>query len=142
MGSVLERARVLIDTGPIVAVLSDADQHHGACLEQLRGLRTPLLTCWPVITEVTWLLRRYPLAIEKFLSSFAGRLFQLAYMEESDLEEVSAILAKYKTLGIQPADASLVHLANREGIDTVFTLDQRDFSVLRLASGKKFRVIP
>jgi hypothetical protein len=36
----------------------------------------------------------------------------------------------------------LVHLANREGIETMFTLDRRDFRVLRLAGGKKFRVIP
>ena len=125
-----------------MAILSDADQYHDACVEQLRGLRTPLLTCWPVVTEVNWLLRAYPQAIEKFLSSFGGRIFQLAFMDESDLPGVAAILAKYKTLGIQLADASLVHLANREGIDTVFTLDRRDFAVLRSATGKKFRVIP
>lgn len=135
-------ARALIDTGPIVAILSDADEHHEVCVEQLRELRIPLLTCWPVVTEVARLLRRYPLAIEKFLSSFGGRLFQLASMDELDLPGVAAILAKYRTLGIQVADASLVHLANREGSDTIFTLDRRDFSVLRLASGKKFRVIP
>jgi len=44
--------------------------------------------------------------------------------------------------GIQLAHASLVHLANREGIETIFTLDRRDFGVLRLARGKKFRVVP
>ena|SRR5216684_47680 len=36
----------------------------------------------------------------------------------------------------------LVHLAIREMIEIAFTLDRRDFGVLRLARGKKFRVIP
>lgn len=134
--------RVLIDTGPIVAIFSQADEHHQTCIEQLRGLTSPLLTCWPVVTEVAWLLRRYPNAIEKLFSSFDGRPFQFASMGGSDLSGIAVILAKYKNLGVQLADASLLHLANREGIDTIFTLDRRDFTVLRLASGKRFRVIP
>lgn len=60
----------------------------------------------------------------------------------SFLPGIAAILAKYAGLGIQLADASLVHLANREGIETMFTLDRRDFGVLRLAHGKKLRLIP
>jgi predicted nucleic acid-binding protein len=55
---------------------------------------------------------------------------------------IAAILARYRDLGIQLADASLVHLANRESIETVFTLDRRDFSVLRRTHGRKFRLIP
>jgi uncharacterized protein len=42
----------------------------------------------------------------------------------------------------QLADASLVHLANRESIDTIFTLDRRNFSVYRSARNRRFRLIP
>lgn len=134
--------RVLLDTGPIVAILSESDEHHKACVEQLRSIRGPLLTCWPVITEAAWLLRAYPLAIGRLLSSFKGLPFKLLDLKEQDLQGIAAILAKYEGLGIQLADASLMHLANREGIETIFTLDRRDFSVLRLARGRKLRVIP
>jgi hypothetical protein len=48
----------------------------------------------------------------------------------------------YEGLRIQLADASLVHLANREGNEVMFTLDRRDFGVLRVAHGKKLRPIP
>ena len=34
------------------------------------------------------------------------------------------------------ADAALVHLAERENIDTIFTLDRRDFSIYRTASNR------
>jgi len=95
-----------------------------------------------VITEAAWLLRVYPTAIARLLSCFNGRPFELAPLNETDLPGIAAILAKHKGLGIQLADASLVHLANREGIETLFTLDRRDFGVLRLARGKKLRLIP
>jgi predicted nucleic acid-binding protein len=134
--------QVLIDTGPIVAILMESDEHHAACVEQLHRIRIPMLTCWPVITEAVWLLRAYPQAIRKLLSSFNGRPFSLAPMDETDLPSIGAILDKYKGLGLQLADASLLHLANREGIDQMFTLDRRDFAVLRLSHGKKLRLIP
>jgi predicted nucleic acid-binding protein len=76
------------------------------------------------------------------LSSFHGRPFELLPLDEADLSGIAAILARYRGLRIQLADACLAHLANREGIETVFTLDRRDFGVLRLTRGKKFRVIP
>ena len=133
---------VLVDTGPVVAILVESDEHHEACVEQLHHIRGPLLTCWPVITEAAWLLRAYPQAIRKLLSSFQGRPFELVPLGETDLPGIAAILAKYEGLGIQLADAALVHLANREGIESIFTLDRRDFGVLRLAHGKKLRLIP
>lgn len=133
---------VLVDTGPIVAILSAADQYHEICTEQLRSITGPLTTCWPVITEAAWLLRSHPRALRILLSSFNDRPFQLAALNESDLSGIAAILARYAGLQIQLADASLVHLANRERIQTVFTLDRRHFDVLRLARGKRFRVIP
>lgn len=135
-------AKLLIDTGPIVAILLDSDEHHDACVEQLRSIRGPLLTCWPVITEAAWLLRAYPEAIRRLLASFGGRPFDLLPLDEMDLSAIAAILAKYASLGIQLADASLVHLANREQIESIFTLDRRDFGALRLAHGKKLRLIP
>jgi uncharacterized protein len=134
--------RVLVDTGPIVAILLESDEHHAACVEQLRQLSAPLLTCWPVITEAAWLLRSYPQAIRKLLSSFHGRPFELVPLGETDLPGIAALLSRYAGLRVQLADASLVHLANREGIESIFTLDRRDFGVLRLAHGKKLRLIP
>lgn len=95
-----------------------------------------------MITEAAWLLRAYPPALRMLLSSFHGQPFELLALDEADLSGIAAILVKYRGLGIQLADACLVHLANREGIETMFTLDRRDFSVLRLARGKRFHVVP
>ena len=133
---------ILVDTGPLVAILLEPDAHHEICIETLRQIKVPLLTCLPVITEAAWLLRAFPHVVEKLLRSFDGQSLCLARLDESDFGDIASMLSKYKNLGLQLADASLVHLANRQGIDTVFTLDRRDFGVVRLARGRKLKLIP
>lgn len=133
---------VLVDTGPIVAILSPQDANHSICVEELRELRCPLLTCWPVLTEAAWLLRNDPAVIAILLKSFQVGPFELAPLDSTDLTPVADILHRYRNLNLQLADAALLHLANRERIETVFTLDRRDFGMVRLKAGKKLEIIP
>ena len=42
---------------------------------------------------------------------------------------IAEVMKRYQDIRPQLADAALVYLAGREGIDTIFTLDRRDFGV-------------
>jgi uncharacterized protein len=134
--------RALIDTGPLVALYHDQDPHHARCRAALAKLAPPLLTAWPVVTEAAWLLRKRPDALKAVFGGFANGLFRLLPLDDGDLAAIAAILARHETTGIQLADASLAHLADREGIRTVFTTDRRDFSVIRLKRNRALRLIP
>ena len=134
--------RVLADTGPIVAILSGRDEYHRTCVEALHDLPGPLFTCWPVITEAAWLLRRDPAGVAQLLHSLDTGFLELLPLTTADAKPIAAILKRYRDIGIQLADAALVHLAARDGLDTVFTFDRRDFSVYRLPRGKHFQVLP
>jgi predicted nucleic acid-binding protein len=59
-----------------------------------------------------------------------------------DLAEIAAIMRRYEAAGIQLADAALVWLAKRENIRTVFTLDRRDFSIVRLKRNRARKLLP
>jgi hypothetical protein len=63
-------------------------------------------------------------------------------LESGDLGEIAAIMRRYEDSGIPLADAALAHLAERESIRTVFTLDRRDFSIIRLKRNRTLRIIP
>jgi uncharacterized protein len=134
--------RILVDTGPLVAILSREDDYHAACVSALRDMPSPLLSCWPVITEAVWLLRKSPRAVQQLLRSIDGRLLELLPLPGAEAEAIAALMKRYEDIHPQLADVALVHLANREKIDTIFTLDQRDFSIYRSGRRSAFRIIP
>jgi predicted nucleic acid-binding protein len=135
-------ARVLIDTGPLVAILDNQDAHHAACVQALAALEGPLYTCWPVITEAAWLLRHSPGAVRRLLDSINTPFVELLSLEGPDVRPIAELLEKYQSMRPQLADVSLVYLAGRERIETIFTLDRRDFSIYRTSRGRSFRILP
>jgi uncharacterized protein len=134
--------RVLVDTGPLVAILSRDDEYHELCVGELHRMPTPLLSCWPVITEAAWLLRRSPQAVQKLLGSLDSGFLALLPLAGGDGKAIADLMNKYEDLHPQLADAALVYLAGRERIRTVFTLDQRDFSVYRGDRRHAFEIVP
>ena len=134
--------RVLVDTGPLVAIFSRNDQYHEACVQALKDIAPPMFTCWPVLTEAAWLLRFEPSAVDRLLQSADAGLYRILPLDERDAVAISAILKKYHRLKPQLADAALVHLAVREKIEVMFTVDHRDFRVYRHGHNRAFRIIP
>jgi predicted nucleic acid-binding protein len=134
--------RILVDTGPLVAILSSEDEHHAACVGALRDIQGPLLSCWPVITEAAWLLRGSPRAIQQLLRGIDGGFLEVLPLAGAEAAAIAALMKRYEDIHPQLADVALVYLANREQIETVFTLDRRDFSIYRSGRRRMFRIIP
>lgn len=131
---------VLVDTGPLVAIISDRDGQHARCVDQLRQIAPPLLTCWPVITEAAWLLRGNPAHVQRLLGSLDAGFLKLLPLDETSASAIARYVGRYASLGLQLADASLAVLAEREKLTTIFTLDRRDFSVVRVR-GRALRLL-
>jgi predicted nucleic acid-binding protein len=134
--------RVLMDTGPLVAVLSPDERHHEICVALLHSLPSPMVTCWPVVTEAMWLLRKSPRTTKKLLSAISSGVLEIPVVTASEAGKIEAIMDQYASLRPQFADAMVVYLAHRENIETIFTLDRRDFLVYRNTRNKPFRLIP
>jgi uncharacterized protein len=140
------KRRVLVDTGPLVAILSSVDEHHAACVKALHQLPGPLFSCWPVITEAVWLLRSHAAAVQQLLHSCfsekPGGFLEILPLAGAEARAIAEVMREYQSIRPQLADAALVYLADREGIDTIFTLDRRDFGVYRSAQKRAFRIVP
>jgi predicted nucleic acid-binding protein len=133
---------ILVDTGPLVAIFHRNDRHHRECVRALRAMPPPLGTTWPVVTEAMYLLGFSAEAQDELWGLIESRRLHLAGLDASDAPRVRALMRKYRDLRMDLADASLVAVAERDGINKVFTLDRRDFGVYRPAKLGRFSIIP
>ncbi len=135
-------ANALIDAGAILALLDRSDRWHNLCVDAFQQLRLPLLTSEAVLTEVFHLLgetRREMEAAWKFVRSGA---LTLGTIEESELPNLQLLMSRYWDRPMDFADATLVHLAKRESLSQILTVDHADFSTYRIEGKRQFRVLP
>ncbi len=135
-------ADALIDTGAILALLDRTDRWHGLCMDAFQHLRLPLVTSEAVLAELFHLVGDSRHEMEtawKFIRSGAIRL---AVIDESELPEIQTLMLRYWDCPMDFADATLVYLARRETLSTVFTVDHPDFNTYRIEGRKKFRIFP
>lgn len=133
---------LLADAGPLVAILNRSDAAHADCVRVLRRTTSALSTTWPVVTEATYLLGFSFDAQDGVLEMIERAELRVLPLEAGDVPSIRVLMRKYRDLPMDLADASLVHVAAREGIDRIFTLDRRDFGVYRLRRGKRFTIVP
>lgn len=121
---------IIGDTGPLVALIDADDRHHHRCIELLPTLSRPLIVTWPCLTEAMYLLYRaggYPAqdALWRFFESDAARLHL-----GSDNERIRSrdLMARYREIPMDLADASLVAAAESLNVNHVFTLDSHFFA--------------
>jgi hypothetical protein len=104
----------------------------------LHGVRSgSLVTNIPVMSEVAYMLgERAP----EFLD-WLPTCVVIDSATERDLPRISAFLRKYRDQEPDFADASLIALCERRGIERVATVDARDFAVYRMASGRALTLV-
>jgi predicted nucleic acid-binding protein len=75
------------------------------------------------------------------LAVINGELIVLR-LRDRDLKPIRDIFAKYHDQQIDLADACLLHLADRENINSVFTIDRRHFGIFHKKNGDVLRLLP
>ena len=132
----------LIDTGAILALVDRNDRWHESCVHAYNHNRLPWLTTEAVLTEAFHLVGRNlgdERAIWTLLHSGAVLMSSIA---NEELPQIHDLMAQYSDRPMDFADATLVHVATRERLSVVLTVDQDDFETYRLPRGKKFTVLP
>lgn len=133
---------ILVDAGPLVALIHADDRHHERCTKALRAVHEPLATVWPAYTEAMYLLGFSWRAQDALWELVERDVISLIELGTSDHRRVRELMKKYRDLPMDLADAALVAVAERERVARVFTLDRRDFEVYRPARVGRFQIIP
>jgi predicted nucleic acid-binding protein len=135
-------ANALIDTGAILALLDRSDNWHRICVAAFQQLRLPLMTSEAVLTELFHLVGDSRHEMEAAWQLVNSGAIVLATIENSELEAIHKLMSRYSDRPMDFADATLVHLAKREQLTTVFTVDHADFETYRIDGRRRFCVLP
>ena len=133
---------VLVDAGPLIALLDRSDGNHAEAVAALREIRDPLLTVWPAYTEAMYFLSDSWRGQAALWEMVTTGVLSLAALDGGDVSRMAALMGKYRDLPMDLADAALVRVAERERIRQVFTFDQSDFRVYRPLGLGRFNVLP
>ncbi len=120
----------IVDTGPLVAFLDRAEQHHRWVVEQVEELDPPLLVCEPVLAEAMHLLARFPRAQDALFELLENGALSIAFRIEEHVPALLKLHQKYRDRPMSLADACIVRMAEIYERHAVLTLDS-DFTVYR-----------
>ncbi len=133
---------ILLDAGPMVALINALDRHHERCVAVYRAIDEPLMTVWPAYTEAMYLLGfswRAQDALWEFVERGAIGLIDL---DAGNHRRIRELMKKYQDLPMDLADAAIVSVAERERVSRIFTLDKRDFQLYRPYRMGRFQILP
>jgi len=133
---------ILVDAGPLVAIVHRSDDFHEPCAKVFRSLKQSPLSVWPAVTEAMHLLSFSWQAQDALWELLENGSVVLTDLTPGDLPRMRALVRQYRDLPMDLADAALVCVAERERISRVFTLDRKDFRIYRPRGLGRFSILP
>ncbi|HTR24181.1 MAG TPA: PIN domain-containing protein [Terriglobales bacterium] len=132
----------LIDTGVILALIDRNDRWHASCVEVYDKTPLPLLTTEAVLAEVFYLTCRNLRDVRGVWTLLRSGAIRMASIGDEELPRIRDLMEEYADHPMDFADATLVHLAGREAISLILTIDHDDFETYRIGGRKKFTIFP
>lgn len=131
---------VLLDTGPLVALMDPREAHHTWARAAFARLRLPLTTCQAVLTETCFLLSDQPMPLAAFRRHVQAGHFVDALDFARLAPRMMELMERYANVPMSFADACLVALAEATPEARIFTLD-RDFLIYRRHDDKPLALL-
>ena len=135
---------LILDTGPILALLDADDPAHARCVRLIDKVDEPLIVVAPTLVEVDyWIRKRLQAEVwSVFVEDIAGGAYRLEYLAPQDLLRVAELQADYADLDLGMVDAAVIATCERLGEGKVATLDQRHFRTVRPKHCDYLEVLP
>jgi len=127
---------ILVDAGPLIALFDKDDRYHSITLKFLKHFHGNLITTWPVITEVMYMLNFSINAQTDFLEWIRMDAVSIYPLEKQHLQRIIELSQKYSDIPMDLADCSLIVTAELTGIYDILSIDS-DYTIYRTKSKKQ-----
>ena len=128
---------ILVDTGPLVALFDPQDGEHSRCRGTLRGIREPILTTTPVLTEALHMLGPASIGSDRLREFVEAGGLAVWFLDRAWLTRAFELMELYADHPMDLADASLIAAAEALGTRRVFIIDRKDFQTYRVRRGHR-----
>lgn len=132
---------ILVDTGPLVALFDPQDGQHARCVKVLKGIREPIMTTTPVLTEAFHMLSPASIGSDRLRQFIETGGLSVWFFDRRALTRAFELMELYADHPMDLADASLVTSAEGSGTRRVFTIDRNDFATYRVRRGHRHQSI-
>ncbi len=135
---------LVLDTGPILALLDADDPAHSRCVSLLDDTNEPLVVVAPTLIEVDYWIRKrlQPEVWSIFVEDIARGAYRLEHLTLDDLIRVAELETAYSDLDLGMVDASVITVCEKLREKKVATLDQRHFRVVRPRHCDHLQLLP
>ena len=132
---------ILLDTGPLVALLSKHDAEHDRATQLFAACLPPFRCCEAVVAEACFLMRKVdPAGPEEVVGLLRKGVYELSFSLHDQSASVQALLKKYADQPISLADACLIRCAEVHQEPRILTFDA-DFTRYRWSRRKRFELV-
>ena len=129
---------ILLDTGPLVALLSKDDANHARARRLFADCVPPFRCCEAVVAEACFLMRKVDVAGPAEIVALGRRgVYRIAMSIEDHWTNIEALQRKYSDRPISLADACLIRCAEIHQEPRILTFD-RDFGIYRWGRARRF----
>lgn len=124
------RRQIILDTGPLIALIDQKDQHHTWVTQKLANIKPPLITCEAVLSEAFFLLQRARLGVMTLKELLDAQHIRVDFQFDQEVQQVTELLLRYESIPMDFADACLVRMLELFPNSPVLTIDS-DFQIYR-----------
>jgi predicted nucleic acid-binding protein len=127
--------RAILDAGPIVALIAEADDNHQWMVSVWKELKPPALTCEAALTEACFILGKEGLSSDSIFEYIERNLLKVDLQIQKEASSLRVLMKRYRSVPMSLADASLVRMSELHSNSVIVTFDS-DFRVYRRFGNK------
>lgn len=133
---------LILDTGPLVALLDASDPDHERCSDLIQGSSERRVVPVCVLVEVEYLLRPWPGAFSALLAEFGNGSLELLDLPRHWLQRAGELLDRYRDLSLGLVDATVLAATEMLNEHKLATLDRRHFHTVKPDHCDGLRLLP
>ena len=137
----MNRSGILLDTGPLVALLSRNDTQHERARRLFSVCAAPFRCCEAVLTEACFLLSKADKAGPAEILALGRKgVYEVPFNVSEHMVNIESLFKRYRNRPISLADACLIRCAEVFQEPRILTFDS-DFRIYRWAQKKVFQIV-